>query len=371
MNLPAKMKAVRFFEYGDPSVLKYIDVDLPEMGDDDVLIRVQATAINSFDVRYRNGILANSRIPGRADWPMPFQLGRDGAGDVVAVGRNVTRWKIGDRVVQMIAPACGQCPMCLLQQENLCTNIAYPGHQIFGAYAQYISRPQETILPIPANVSYEIAGSTLWAYTTPFGCAMRRAPTGIGKTVVITGASGGLALASLQLAKLGGARVIGTTTKIERRERLMELGYDDIVDINDPHVGEHIKRLTNGLGADACWETIGGSRFLALALSMIRLGGTIAVIATPNEHSGSNVEVPSSAFIFYELNLMGVRGGTRHDQQVIMELLGQGKIRPVIDRAFPLSAAAEAHAYLEGQNAIGKVILLPQEGSVPVNFATA
>jgi NADPH:quinone reductase-like Zn-dependent oxidoreductase len=359
MNLPTSMKAIRIFEHGGPSVLKYIDVDMPSVGDNDVLIRVQAAAINSFDVRYRAGILGNSRIPGRPAWPLPFQLGRDGAGDVVAVGRNVTRWRIGDRVVQMIAPACGTCPMCLLQQENLCINIAYPGHQIFGAYAQYISRPQNTILPIPDNVSFEIAGSTLWAYTTPFNCVVRRAPTGIGKTAVITGASGGLAIAALQLAKLGGARVIGTTTKPERRERLLALGY---VDSNDPGMGEQIKQLTNGLGADACWETVGGTKFLVLALSCLRIGGAIAIIATPTENSDNKIEIPSSAFIFFELNLMGVRGGTRHDQQAIMELLGHGRIRPVIDRTFPLSAAAEAHAYLEAQRAIGKVVLLPQEG---------
>lgn len=361
MELPTSMKAVRLFEYGDPSVLKYIDVDMPEVGDDDVLIRVQATSINSFDLRYRAGILAKTRIPGRPAWPLPFQLGRDGAGDVVAVGRNVTRWKIGDRVAQMIAPACGQCPMCLRQQENLCVGVAYPGHQIFGAYAQYVSRPQNAILRIPDNVSYEVAGATLWAYTTPFHCAVRRAPTGIGKTVMITGSSGGLATACLQMAKLGGARVIGTTTKPERRERLLAIGYDHVVDSNDPEMAGQVKQLTNGLGVDACWETVGGTQYLHLALSCLRLGGSIAVISTPIDATAT-IEVPNSAFIFFELSLMGIRGGMRHDQETIMELLGQGSINPVIDRTFPLSAAAEAHAYLEAQRSIGKIVLLPQQG---------
>jgi NADPH:quinone reductase-like Zn-dependent oxidoreductase len=86
------------------------------------------------------------------------------------------------------------------------------------------------------------------------------------------------------------------------------------------------------------------------------------MIATPRGDADSTIEVPSAAFIFLEPSLVGVRGGTRHDQQLIMELLGQGKIQPIIDRIFPLSAAAEAHAYLEAQKAIGKVVLLPQAG---------
>ncbi|WP_420594544.1 alcohol dehydrogenase catalytic domain-containing protein [Deinococcus sp.] len=353
------MKAVRLFEHGDPSVLKYVDVPMPEVGDDDVLIRVRATSINQWDLRYRSGKLPPNPLPGRPAWPLPFQLGRDAAGDVVAVGRNVKRWNIGDRVLQMPQPACGVCPMCLRGRDNLCINIAYPGHQVFGGYAEYITRPQHTILSIPENISYEVAAATLWAYTTPLNCAKRRAPVDAGDTLVITGASGGLAIAAMQLAKLFGATVIGTTTKLARSDELKALGYDHIVGSHDPETPSQVKNMTEGLGVDAVWDCVGGSEFLKLSVACVRLGGTIAVLGAPVTEDGFDLEMNTLSFIFGELNIVGVRGATRLDHYTCMRLLGEGKINPVIDRVFPLSEAADAHTYLESQKQVGKVILIP------------
>lgn len=353
------MKAVRLFEHGGPSVLKYVDVPVPEVGDDDVLIRVRATSINQWDLRYRSGKLPPNPLPGRPAWPLPFQLGRDAAGDVAQVGRSVKRWRVGDRVLQMTHPACGVCPMCLRGQDNLCVNTAYPGHQVFGGYADYVARPQHTVLAIPDTVSYEVAAATLWAYTTPLNCAKRRAPVGPGDTLLITGASGGLATAATQLAKLSGATVIGTTTKLSRSDELKALGYDHIVGSNDPETPAQVKSLTEGFGADAVWDCVGGTEFLTLSASCVRLGGTIAVLGAPVTEDGFDLEMNTLSFIFGELNVVGVRGATRLDHHVCMKLLGDGKINPVIDRVFPLSAAADAHTYLEGKQQVGKVILTP------------
>ncbi|MDQ6945611.1 MAG: alcohol dehydrogenase catalytic domain-containing protein [Actinomycetota bacterium] len=184
------MKAVRLFEHGDPTVLRYVDVPVPDFGPRDVLIKVHATALNHWDLRYRAGKLPPNPLPGRPPWPLPFQLGRDAAGEVVEVGTDVTRWKVGDRVVQMPHPACGRCPMCLRGRDNLCLDTAYPGHQVFGGYAEYIARDENAVLPIPDHVGYEPAAATLWSYTTPLNCATRRAPVTPGDTLVITGASG-------------------------------------------------------------------------------------------------------------------------------------------------------------------------------------
>ncbi len=359
MTFARTMKAVRLYEHGDPTVLKYEDVPAPEIGDGEVLIRVHATAINQWDLRYRSGKLPPNPLPGRPAWPLPFQLGRDAAGEVVAAGRAVQRWNIGDRVVQMPHPACGLCPMCLRARDNLCINVAYPGHQTFGGYAEYIVRSQHAILPIPSNVGYEAAAATLWSYSTPLNCATRRAPAGVGDTLLVTGASGGIALACLQLAKLAGATVIGTTTKPDRRNDLLALGFDHIVVSTDPEMARQVKVLSGGLGVDAVWDCVGGSAFLKLSVACVRLGGSIAVLGAPVTEEGFALEMDSLAFIFGELNMVGVRGATRRDQILCMELLGAGKIAPVIERVFPLSAAAEAHAYLEGQQQVGKVLLAP------------
>ncbi len=354
------MKAVRLFEHGGPTVLQYVDVPMPVVGDDEVLIRVRATSINQWDLRYRAGKLPPNPLPGRPPWPLPFQLGRDAAGEVVEVGRGVDRWSVGDRVVQMPHPACGVCPMCLRGRDNLCTNTAYPGHQIFGGYADFISRPQHAILAIPDHVGYDLAAATLWSYTTPLNCAKRRAPVGTGETLVITGASGGLATAAVQLAKLCGATVIGLTTKLSRAEDLRAVGFDHILDSEDPEAPAQVKDLTEGLGADAVWDCVGGTKFLALSVACVRLGGAIAVLGAPLSEDGFELAMNTLAFIFGELNIVGVRAAGRLDQHLCMQLLSEGKIKPAIDCAFPLSAAADAHAYLEDRRQVGKVLLIPQ-----------
>src|SRR3972149_2505795 len=132
-SLPRTMKAVRLFEYGDPSVLQYLDVPLPEMGSDDVLVGVRATSVSNWDLRYRRGGLTPP--PGRPPLPLPFQLGREAAGEGVAFGAKFGGFRPGDRVVAMTCPACGSCDYCKRGLDNLCLNIGLPGHQRFGGYA--------------------------------------------------------------------------------------------------------------------------------------------------------------------------------------------------------------------------------------------
>lgn len=353
------MKAVRLFEHGGPEVLQYVDVPVPEPGPDDVLIRVHATAVNTWDLRYRAGELPPVH-PGRPAWPLPFQLGRDAAGEVVSVGTNVERWRPGDRVAQLPHPACGACDLCLHGLDNLCVDTAYPGHQVFGGYAEYVVRHQDAVLAIPDAVGYQTAAATLWTYTTPLNC-MRQAPVGLGDTVLITGASGGMATACAQLAKLSGANVIGTTTKPDRDEQLTKLGYDHILHSADPQLPAQVRELTHGRGADTVWDCVGGNNFLQLSVSCVRLGGTVVVMAAPVEKGAlrKKLELNVSTFISLQVRIVGVRAATRRDQHRCMELLAAGKINPVIDRAFPLASAAEAHAYLADHRQIGKVVLLP------------
>jgi len=287
---------------------------------------------------------------------VPFQLGRDAAGEIVATGENVTRWSLGDRAVQLPHPPCRNCALCVRGLGNLCIDTAYPGHQVFGGYAQYVVRRQDAILPIPDGVDFETAAATMWTYTTPLNCA-RQAPVGPGDTMVITGTSGGMAIACAQLAKLSGATVIGTTTKPHRDEALRKLGYDHIVHSTDPRLPAQVRELTRGL-ADAVWDCVGGNDFFQLSLSCIRLGGTVIVLGTPTDQ-GSRLELDALALIGGQVRIASVRGATLRDQQLCLELLADGKINPIIDRAFPLAEAAQAHAYLESQRQTGKVLLLP------------
>lgn len=191
----------------------------------------------------------------------------------------------------------------------------------------------------------------------PLNCA-RQAPVGPGDTVVITGASGGMAIACAQLAKLSGATVIGTTTKADHDEALTKLGYDHIVHSTDPRLPAQVRELTHGLGADAVWDCVGGNDFFQLSLACTRLGGTVIVLGTPTDQ-GSRLELDALALIGQQVTIASVRGATLRDQQLCLQLLADKKITPIIDRAYPLEQAAQAHTYLESHRQTGKVLLLP------------
>lgn len=359
------MKAVHLFEHGGPEVLQYVDVDVPEVGADEVLIKVRMTSINSWDLRYRAGLLPGRSLPGYSGspvWPLPFQLGRDAAGEIVAVGEGVKRWRVGDRVVQMAATACGHCPMCLRGKDNLCTATAYPGHTLFGGYAEYLVRNQNAILAIPDHVGYEDAAALLWSYMTPMNCLKNRGPVGPGDTLMVTGASGGMSMACLQLGKLAGAKVIGTTTKPERIPRLLEIGWDHVFDSHDREMPEKVKEVSGGLGADAVWDVVGGPEMLSLSERCVRVGGTVVIFGAPFAQEGSSkLQMSTYSFIGKEMSIVGVRSCGRLGQQRCMQLLAEKKIQPVIDRVFPLAEASEAHAYLESEQQIGKVLLEPAQ----------
>ena len=217
----------------------------------------------------------------------------DAAGEIVATGENVTRWRPGDRAVQLPHPPCRNCALCVRGLENLCIDTAYPGHQVFGGYAQYVVRRQDAILPIPDGVDFETAAATMWTYTTPLNCA-RQAPVGPGDTVVITGASGGMAIACAQLAKLSGATVIGTTTKPDRDEALSKLGYDHILRSTDPDC-RHRSGADTRSGRRRRLGLCRRQRLLP-APSCIRLGGTVIVLGTPTDQ-GSRLELDALALI--------------------------------------------------------------------------
>lgn len=353
------MHAVRLYSHGGPEVLRYEEVPLPQVGPSDVLVRVRATSVNSWDLRYRRGLLPKP-LPGRPGWPLPFQLGRDAAGEVVSVGGAVSRWKVGDRVVQMPHPACGSCAMCERGLDNMCLNSAYPGHQVFGGYAEYVTRAENGLLALPDNIGFETAAATMWSYTTPLNCIMRRAPVRAGDTALILGASGSMAIAYAQLGKIAGATIIGTTTKLDRVDDLRAIGYDHVLGSSDPALPQQVRELTGGLGVDAAWDCVGGQEFFARAVACTRLGGSIAVLASPVDSTSSQMlNMSPTLFIAGEYNVVGVRGATRKDQRIVMDLLAKGRIKPVIDRVLPLSEAAAAHEFLESRQQVGKVVLVP------------
>lgn len=137
------------------------------------------------------------------------------------------------------------------------------------------------------------------------------------------------------------------------------MGWDHVFDSRDPEMSKQVRAATGGMGVDAVWDVVGGSAMLALSVSCVRLGGTIVVVGMPLDEEATDLRMSTMALIYGELNIVGVRGCGRRDQDLCMQLLGEGKVAPVIDSVFPLAEAAESHAYLEDHRQIGKVPLRP------------
>jgi NADPH:quinone reductase-like Zn-dependent oxidoreductase len=351
--LPRSMMAVRLFEYGDPSVLRYVEVPLPDMGPDEVLVRVRATSVTRWDLRYRQGLL--TAPPGRVPLALPFQLGRDAAGEVAAVGAQVKTFRPGDRVVAMTCPACGECEYCRRGLDNLCVDIGLPGHQRFGAYAQYVSRKSSELLHAPESVPFEKLACLLWSYSTVWHMAIHRGRLGPGQQLLITAASGGMGTAAIQVAKLAGAgKIIAVTGAAHKVERLLALGATHVLNHRDEDVPARIVEMTNGLGVDLALENVGGE-MLPLCMQCLRMDGTVV---SAGQHGGRYCTVDVELLYRRHLNVLGTRGASRHEQQLVLALAAQDRLDPVISQVLPLSEAAEAHRLLERREQVGKIVLV-------------
>ncbi len=351
------MKAVQFFEYGSPSVLKYIDVPIPKISDDEALVKVKATSVNRFDLKMRRGQIP--QIPGRDPFPMPFQPGRDMAGEVMAVGAKVKSLKRGDRVVGMVHPACGHCENCIRGFDNLCLNIKLPGHQTPGGYAEYVARKETELLLAPEGISYEKLGSCLWSYSTAWNIVSRRGDLKVGQSVLIIGASGGVGTAVIQLVHLVGAGlIVATSGSPVKVEKLKQLGVDQVINYHDNDAIDHVKKLTKGKGVDLAIDLVGNEMFI-FGLKCLRMTGTIVNCGGEESKAVVPVSLLSVLLSHQHVNIYGVRASKRIDQKTMLDFLGAGKIDPVIDRVMPLSEAVQAHEILEKQEQIGKIVLIP------------
>jgi NADPH:quinone reductase-like Zn-dependent oxidoreductase len=361
------MKAVRLFEFGRPEKLVYGNYSVPEVGPTDVLVKVLATSVSRWDIKYRTGEVHqfygqstghHGGIHGRRAFPMPMQLGRDAAGEVVAVGAHVTTLVPGDRVLGMTNPENPLSLASIRGLGNLSGGIDLPGHTMFGGYAQFVSRPESYWIKISPDLDLDLAAAAMWPCATAHRIISNRLNVRMSDNILITGASGGMGTATIALAKLASATVIATTRHLRKAASLQRLGVDFVIDSGRSDAVDAIRAATGGEGVDAAVDYTGASALMRLCIDSLRLGGTFCPAA------GELHEIPLRVIdmVSKELNIHGIRGATRNDQRVIAQLLEKGRIRMPVHAALPLSKAAEAHAILErGDDLVGRIVLHPWE----------
>jgi NADPH:quinone reductase-like Zn-dependent oxidoreductase len=340
------LKAVLFHQHGDVDVLEYVDFPAPQPGKGEVLVCLEAAALNHLDIWVRRG------------WPglnldYPHIPGADGAGKVAALGESVAGWSSGERVVINPNLSCGSCEFCQAGMDNRCDSWGLLGETTRGTYAEYIAIPSRNLLRIPENLSVHQAAAASLVFLTAWHSLIKRGRMKAGETVLIVGASGGVNLASLQIAKLGGARVIMVGSSPEKLALAESLGADHLIDRREfKRWTDEVYRITSKRGADIIVDNVGTTfpdSFRAAAK-----GGRILTVGNTGN---PRIEIDNRYVFAKHLSLIGSTMGTHQDFKEVMDLVFKGRLKPTVDRTFPLEEAKAALTRLERGEQVGKITL--------------
>ncbi len=347
----ATMKAVVFSEHGGPEVLRWEEVPRPEPGPGEVLVEIKAAGINHLDLWTRMG------VPGVE--PMPHIPGNDGAGLVAEVGPGVSQVEVGMECV--VAPAIpGPWTLERLRgDENLGKGYQILGYSTQGTHAEFVLVPEVCIIPKPDNLSWEEAGSYALTFLTAWHMlGPKRADLRPGEGVLIIGAGSGVGSAAIQIARLLGADPIITTAgkEFEKKKKLaLELGATHVINHLEEEISQRVKEITGGRGVEVVFEHVGPAVFEECILALRRGGRLVTCGAT----TGPTVELDLRHVFFRHLTIYGSMMGSQAELLEATRFIAEGRLRPVVDRTFPMSQAAEAHRYIEERRQFGKVVLVP------------
>jgi NADPH:quinone reductase-like Zn-dependent oxidoreductase len=340
------VNAILFHQHGGPEVLQFTDVPDPEPRPNEVLVRVRACALNHLDLWVRRG-LPNVPIP------LPHIPGSDVAGEIAKIGSEVTTVRVGQKVVLAPLVSCGRCPACVAGIDNCCRQATNLGYMIDGGCAELVRVPEVNCLPYPENLSFEQAAAVPLVFQTAWHMLIARAQLQPGEDVLVLGAGSGVGSAAIQIAKFFGARVIATAGSDEKLEKARGLGADHVINHKSQKIRDEVRRVTNKRGVDVVFEHVGTATWdesfasLALAGRLITCGNT----------TGYDAKIDLRFLFSRQLSLLGSYMGVKSELHTIMKLVAAGRLKPVVDRVFPLAEAAAAHAYLESGQQFGKVVL--------------
>ena len=321
------VKAVRIHEDGGPEVLRYEDAPDPVPGTGQVLIELRAASLNHLDIWIRRGL---------PSVPKPRILGADGAGIVVSGDG----FAVGERVV--INPGL----------DHGDGRITVIGEHTDGTHAELIAVPRSQVYAIPDDLGFEAAAAFPLVFETAYRMLVTKAGLQPGEWVLVWGIGGGVATATLAIAKALGAQVIVTSSSAEKLTRASELGADATLNHDADDVVAGVKEVTDG-GAHVVVDNVGEATWKR-SLDSARAAGRVCVCGAT---SGPNPPAQLHRIWWKQLTIFGSTMGSREDFEAVYDLMASGTIVPVVDEVFPLADAAAAHERLEAGEQLGKVIL--------------
>lgn len=323
------VKAIRAHKTGGPEVLQFEDVTLPQPGPGEILIRNRAIGLNFIDTYFRSGLYPAPQLP--------FTLGNESAGDVLAVGPNVTEFKPGDRVAVVAG---------------------------LGAYAEERIVPAASVVALPEGISYEAAASMLLKGLTAEYLLHRTYKVKPGDTILVHAAAGATGLILCQWGKALGATVIGTVGSKEKAELAKAHGADHVINYREEDFAARVKEITGGALCDVVYDGVGKDTFMK-SLDTLKPFGLLASFGNA-----------SGAVEAFNLGILSAKGSlyvtrptlnthtAKRETMVAMaknlfETVASGKVKVPVNATFPLKDAAEAHRLLESRGTTGSTVLIP------------
>lgn len=341
------MKAVLFRRHGGPEVLEYTEFPTPEPKPGEALIRLHAAALNRMDGMVRSG------------WPglkleMPHINGADGAGEIVALnGGEGTGVRVGDRVVIDANLGCGNCEFCLAGKDNMCREWHLLGETVRGTYAEYVAVPVKQLYRLPEDFDFHQAAAAALVYQTAWHSLVKRGNLQKGETVLVVGAGGGVNTASLQIAKYIGARVLVIGSDSKKLKMAESLGADILIDRSkEEDWSKAVFLATNKRGVDVVVDNV-GTTFMQ-SLRALQKGGRLLTVGNSG---GPKFEIDNRYLFAKHLSIIGSTMSTLDDFKEVMDLIVAGKLKPVLDKTYPLKEAAGAQERLWRNENFGKITL--------------
>lgn len=324
------MKAIRVHEFGPPEVMRLEEVPNLKPGPGQVVVRIHAAGVNPVETYIRSGIYPKP--------PTPYTPGADGAGVIESVGEGVSSVKVGDRV--------------------------YTAGTLTGSYAEQALCKETQVHYLPERASFAQGASMFVPYGTSYRALFQRAQANPGETVFVHGASGGVGIATVQLARAAGMQVIGSASTEQGRKLVTEQGAHHVVDHRAPGYLEHVLKLTNGRGVDVIIEMLANVN-LGNDLNVLAQGGRVVIVGNRGQNNQGAVEINPRAAMQRDAAILGMTLLNTPPQDMakihaaLIAGLENGSIHPVIGQQFALGDAPQAHHAVIESTAYGKIVLIP------------
>ncbi len=340
-----KMRALFYEKHGSYENIRIGEFPVPEITEDEVLVKVKAFSLNHLDIWIMEG-----KYP--VPIPMPHIFASDASGIVEKVGKNVKHIKEGDEVIVYPGLSCGVCGACLSGKDNQCSQYFLLGVLNNGVSAEYVKVPGINVFKKPKGLSFEEAASIGITYTTMWHSLVTRSGIKPGDTVLIHGGGSGVGTAGIQISKMYGATVITTVGDDWKIQKARELGADYVINYNSLDFVEEIKNITEGKLCDIVVDHIGEKTFNG-SIASTKKGGNLVTFGVT---TGGEPKINLRAVFGKNIDIHGVYMGTKGEVSYYLRFFPE-KLKPVIDTVFPFEEAKKAYEKLLSRQFFGKIVV--------------